>query len=75
MSETKSFNTYDRVSPEAKVERHELTNEEVDARFADIVGAEEALAAVSHEERERREATSLYKPSQGYDINSMKAAG
>jgi len=75
MSETKSFNAYDRVSPEAPAERLELSDTEVDARFRDIVSAEEALAAASPEERERREAASLYKPSQGYDINSMKAAG
>jgi hypothetical protein len=75
MSEIKSFNVLDRTSPEAPAERLELSEQEVDARFAEIMGAEESLAAVSHEEREHRETTLLYKPSQGYDINSMKAAG
>jgi len=75
MSEVKTFNSYDRTSPEASAERLELSEAEVAMRFGDIVEAEEALAATSTEERERREATALYKPSQGYDINSMKAAG
>lgn len=75
MSETKSFNTYNHTSPEVQTERLELTETEVDERFAAIVKAEEVLAATNHDERELREATSLYKPSQGYDINSMKAAG
>ena len=75
MSETKSMSTFDHVSPEAPKERLELGESEVNARFADIVRAEEALAATDHEERERREAASNYKPNQGFDINSMKPAG
>ena len=53
----------------------EISEAEVDARFAAIVAAEENLAAVDNAERERRAQAMRYKPSQGFDINSMKAAG
>ena len=53
----------------------EISEAEVDARFAAIVAAEENLAASDSAERERRAQAMRYKPSQGFDINSMKAAG
>mgnify|MGYP001041598363 CR=1 FL=1 len=53
----------------------EISEAEVDARFAAIVAAEENLAAGDDAERERRTRVTSYKPSQGFDINSLKAAG
>jgi len=53
----------------------EISEADVDARFAAIVAAEENLAAGDDAERERRTRATSYKPSQGFDINSLKAAG
>ena len=62
------------ASPEAD-HNLELSEEAVNARFAEIIEAEENIAAGDPVERERRTQITNYKPSEGYDRNQMKAAG
>jgi hypothetical protein len=74
--ETISFSSKENLTSEPETERRfDLDEATVKARFEDIVEAEEKYAVGDPVERERRDQATSYKPSEGYDINSMKAAG